>query len=53
MGTAVVLLIVLALAFGGVSLLVEGLSWLLGIALVLLVIGFLIGASSRGRVGRT
>lgn len=43
----VVLLLILALLFGGLGLFVEGLKWLLIIALVLLVVGFLAG--HRGR----
>ncbi|MGH8900965.1 MAG: hypothetical protein ACRDYA_04600 [Egibacteraceae bacterium] len=35
----IVLLLILALLFGGVGLFVEGLQWLLIIALVLLVVG--------------
>ncbi|CAN5392354.1 hypothetical protein BH23ACT9_BH23ACT9_22860 [soil metagenome] len=46
----VILLIVLAIIFGGVGLLVEGLLWVLIIAAVLLVAGVLTGA--RGRGGR-
>lgn len=49
MGTALLLLIVLALLFGGLGLLVEGLTWLLIIALGLLVAGFFVGAASRQR----
>jgi hypothetical protein len=45
----VVLLLLLALIFGGLGLFVEGLKWLLIIALVLLVIGLVTGASSRRR----
>jgi hypothetical protein len=43
----VVLLLILALLFGGLGLFVEGLKWLLIIALVLLVVSFLAG--HRGR----
>ena len=46
MGLVVVLLL-LALLIGGVGLLVEGLKWLLIIALVLLVVGFFSGYRSR------
>ena len=45
----VVLLLVLALVFGGVGLFVEGLMWLLIIALVLLVVGLFTGARGRAR----
>jgi hypothetical protein len=45
----VVLLLILALLFGGVGLFVEGLKWLLIIALVLLVVGALTGSRYGGR----
>ncbi len=45
----VIILIVLALIFGGVGLLVEGLMWLLIIAGVLLLVGLFMGY--RGRTG--
>ncbi len=45
----VVLLLVLALLFGGIGLLVEGLFWLLIIGLVLLVASAFTGYSARGR----
>ena len=45
----VVLLLVLALLFGGLGLFVEGLKWLLIIALVLFVAGALSGYMGRGR----
>jgi hypothetical protein len=45
----VLLLLLLALLFGGLGLFVEGLKWLLIIALVLLVVGLFTGYSSRGR----
>ena len=41
-------LIVLALVLGGVGFLVEGLLWLLVIALALAVAGALVGGRSRG-----
>ncbi len=47
----VILLIILALVFGGIGLLVEGLMWLLIISVILLVIGAVTG--SRGRKGGT
>ncbi len=45
----VILLIVLALVFGGIGLLVEGLFWLLIIGLVLLVVGAVMGGKARSR----
>ncbi|CAN5422544.1 hypothetical protein BH23ACT7_BH23ACT7_19550 [soil metagenome] len=48
MGLVVVLLI-LALIFGGVGLFVEGLKWVLIIAVVLLVVGALMGSKARSR----
>jgi hypothetical protein len=45
----VVLLLVLALLFGGVGLFVEGLKWALLIALVLVVVSAFSGYSARGR----
>lgn len=44
----VVLLLVLALLFGGVGLFIEGLKWLLIIALVLFVVGAFTGYRGRG-----
>jgi len=44
----VVLLLILALVFGGIGLFVEGLKWLLIIGLVLLVVGALTGYRGRG-----
>ncbi|MCB1000315.1 MAG: hypothetical protein KDB40_13550 [Acidimicrobiales bacterium] len=49
MGLFVVLLL-LALVIGGFGLLVEGLTWLLVIALILLVVGFFTGFRGRSRV---
>ncbi|MGH8886417.1 MAG: hydrophobic protein [Egibacteraceae bacterium] len=43
----VVLLLILALLFGGVGLFVEGLTWLLVIALVLLLVGAFSGYRGR------
>lgn len=43
----VILLLVLALIFGGVGLFVEGLKWALIVALALLVIGAIRGRSIR------
>ena len=45
----VVLLLILALIFGGVGLFVEGLMWVLIIGLVLLVASAVLGLGSRGR----
>lgn len=45
--SAVVLLLILALLVGGVGLFVEGLKWLLIVALVLIVAGMLTGSRSR------
>jgi hypothetical membrane protein len=47
MSALVVVLLILALLIGGVGLFVEGLKWLLIIALVLFVLSFITG--SRGR----
>ncbi|MBW3611741.1 MAG: hypothetical protein M3N37_09475 [Actinomycetota bacterium] len=49
MGLVAVLLI-LALLIGGVGLFVEGLKWLLIIALVLLVVGAISGSRTRSRI---
>ncbi|HVL64105.1 MAG TPA: hypothetical protein VM573_02920 [Actinomycetota bacterium] len=46
----VLLLLLLAIVFGGVGLFVEGLKWLLIIALILFVIGALTGYRGRTRV---
>lgn len=43
----VVLLLLLALLFGGIGLFVEGLKWALIIALVLLVVGAVTGYRGR------
>jgi hypothetical protein len=48
MGLAI-LLLVLALIFGGIGLFVEALQWVLIIALVLLVLGAVTGARGRGK----
>ncbi len=45
----VLLLLVLALLFGGLGLLVEGLKWVLIIALALLVVGAFTGYRGRSR----
>ncbi|HSK21718.1 MAG TPA: hypothetical protein VK906_01010 [Egicoccus sp.] len=47
----VLLLIILALVFGGIGLLVEGLFWLLVIGAVLLVAGAVMGFT-KSRSGR-
>ena len=49
MGLVVVLLI-LALLIGGLGLFLEGLKWLLIIALVLLVVGAVTGSRLRSRL---
>ena len=46
----VVLLLILALLFGGVGLFVAGLKWLLIIALALLVVSFFTGFRGRATV---
>lgn len=46
----VLLLLLLALLFGGIGLAVEGLKWLLIIALVLLVVSFFTGFRGRSTV---
>jgi hypothetical protein len=43
----VILLIVLALIFGGVGIAVEALRWLLIIALILFIVGAVTGARGR------
>ncbi len=45
----VILLLVLALLFGGFGLFVEGLKWALIVALALLIVGALVGYRGRGR----
>lgn len=49
MGLVLVLLL-LALLFGGLGLFLEGLKWLLIIALVLLAVGVLTGYRGRSRI---
>ncbi|MDP9452991.1 MAG: hypothetical protein M3P97_06295 [Actinomycetota bacterium] len=46
----VVVLLVLALLLGGFGLFIEGLKWLLIIALVLLVVGAVTGSRFRSRL---
>ena len=46
----VALLLILALIFGGLGLFVEGLKWLLIIALVLFVVSFFTGYRTRSTV---
>lgn len=43
----IVLILLLALVFGGIGLLVEGLFWLLIIGLILLIVSFFLGAVGR------
>ncbi|MBW3555768.1 MAG: hypothetical protein KY454_02400 [Actinobacteria bacterium] len=45
----VVVLVLLAILFGGLGLLVEGLKWVLIIALVLLIAGAVTGSRVRSR----
>lgn len=45
----VILLLILALVFGGIGLFVEALRWVLIIALVLLLVGAFAGYRGRGR----
>jgi hypothetical protein len=49
--TVVAVLIILALLFGGIGLLIEGLWWAIIIGLGLLVVGAIVGFGSRGRSG--
>ncbi len=46
----VVVLLVLALLVGGLGLLIEGLKWLLIIAIVLLIVGAVSGSRLRSRL---
>jgi hypothetical protein len=48
MSTLVIVLLLLALLFGGVGLFVEGLMWLLVIALILFVVSAVTGFRGRG-----
>jgi hypothetical protein len=48
----VIILIILALIFGGIGIIVEGLFWLLIISLILLVVGGVMGARGRSGAGR-
>jgi hypothetical protein len=48
--TLVIVLLLLALLLGGVGLFVQGLKWLLIIALVLLLISLISGLLDRNRV---
>jgi hypothetical protein len=48
--TLVIILLILALLLGGVGLFVEALRWVLIIALVLLVVGAVMGFGARRRV---
>jgi hypothetical protein len=47
--TLLVILLLLALVFGGIGLFVEAAAWALIIALVLLVAGVVAGVAGRGR----
>ncbi len=47
MGVAVVALLVLALLFGGIGLFVEGLKWVLVVALALFILGAATGYRGR------
>lgn len=47
--SVVVVLLILAVLFGGAGLLVEGLAWLLAIALVLVIAGAVSGFLGRTR----
>jgi hypothetical protein len=47
--TIVLILLILALLLGGLGLFVEALWWLLVIALVLIVVGAVMGFATRGR----
>lgn len=44
----VIILVILALIFGGIGIIVEGLFWLLVISLILLVVGAVLGSRARG-----
>jgi hypothetical protein len=46
--TTIVILLILALIFGGLGLFVEGLLWLLIIAAAFLVVSFVVGVLGRG-----
>jgi hypothetical protein len=48
--TLVIILLILALLLGGVGLFIEALRWVLIIALVLLVVGAVMGFSGRRSV---
>jgi hypothetical protein len=52
MTAVIVILLVLALIAGGVGLVIEGLMWLLLIALLFVVVSAIVGFVSRGRVTR-
>jgi hypothetical protein len=45
----VILLLILALIFGGIGLFVEALRWILIIALILVLVGIVLGVMSRRR----
>jgi hypothetical protein len=48
MTTLIVVILILALIFGGVGLFVEGLFWLVIIGLALLVVSAVLGFTGRG-----
>jgi len=45
----VILLLILALIFGGIGLFVEALRWILIIALILVLVGIVLGVMGRRR----
>lgn len=47
--TIVLIVLLLALIFGGVGLFVEAATWALIVALILLVVGAVVGFGGRGR----
>lgn len=49
MAALVVVVLLLALVFGGIGLFVEAAAWALIIALVLLAVGVIMGLMGRGR----
>lgn len=49
----IILLVILAIVFGAVGVIIEGLLWLLLIALILLVVGAVLGFRGAGGRGRS